>query len=241
MLGAPRRSRDAPPHLAPLDSPTGSSSPVRLSQSGAQDTTCVPVRGGAAASFHVRTCMRARPPRSPTLPMRAAVLLTGRASLSLEESRSVPGSRGGTSAGGLEARAGPPISEAVRILRSAPAEPGRSERRGFGGHVGAPMYSEPVNESHCRGAPRLRRGAPSAGGAWGAPGAPHVLRSPGVSFALTARREARSPRAGGARSAPLRTASPCPRSRRADRSRTEWLGRERAAPGLREHPGTRPS
>src|SRR3989338_2158981 len=38
-------------------------------------------------------------------------------------------------------------------------------------------HSEPVNESRGRGASRLRRDAPSAGGQ-GAPGAPHELRAP---------------------------------------------------------------
>jgi len=46
--------------------------------------------------------------------------------------------------------------------------------------------SEPVNKSRGRGTPRLRRGVPSAGGAWAAPGAPHELKSrrPGRHLAL---------------------------------------------------------
>src|SRR5712692_6866530 len=33
----------------------------------------------------------------------------------------------------------------------------------------------PRMKNHYRGAPRLRRGAPNVGGAWGAPGAPHLI------------------------------------------------------------------
>ncbi len=51
----------------------------------------------------------------------------------------------------------------VALGRSDTAPPGRSERRGgMGGQIG------PKRARHSRGATRLRRGAPSAGGVWGA-------------------------------------------------------------------------
>src|SRR5687767_7519761 len=54
-------------------------------------------------------------------------------------------------------------------MGGAPALPGRRERWGAWGAPGAP------GATRDRGAPRLRRGAPSMWGAWGAPGAPHAV------------------------------------------------------------------
>src|ERR671930_204508 len=50
-----------------------------------------------------------------------------------------------------------------RSPRRATAPPGRDERWGFGGHLGAPMLSAQPSRDH-QGAPRLRRGATSVGG-----------------------------------------------------------------------------
>src|SRR5437762_12267312 len=87
----------------------------------------------------------------------------------------------------MGAMSGPPCRQ-----RSAPAPPGRTERWGYGGHVGAPMSIEERPGSAgalrtlgvwgpCRGphvdrrAPRLRRGVPQVGGCGGPFEAPHVL------------------------------------------------------------------
>ena len=81
----------------------------------------------------------------------------------------------------------------------------------------ANVSSELVKKSGDRGAPRLCRGAPSAGGLWGAPGAPHVLRRPAAACpptdecARTRRQRAtRSRRRSGARRSAARSAIPLP-------------------------------
>src|SRR5205823_12903120 len=62
---------------------------------------------------------------------------------------------------------------------SAPASPGCSERWGCGGHIGAPTSN--------KRAPRLRRGAPSAGGVGAISGPPRQTNErPGFAGVLRA-------------------------------------------------------